>query len=134
MKRRHVWGGCSVATMIMPDNIRPKPLPSNHRKYHIPPWLVIAPHAKFLYILRTIHNSTIRNSSALEEVNVGYYLAYQQMNNQEYTYKLYGYDEATDTYPVIFKSLKIFDSLDSFQKFSSEIRQPTEAEGKNPQR
>ena len=35
---------------------------------------------------------------------VGYYLAYQQMNNQEYTYKLYGYDEATDTYPVIFEN------------------------------
>ena len=28
---------------------------------------------------------------------VGYYLAYNVMNNQEYTYKLYGYDEATDT-------------------------------------
>ncbi|GHT59071.1 SusC/RagA family TonB-linked outer membrane protein [Bacteroidia bacterium] len=35
---------------------------------------------------------------------VSYYLAYQQMNNQEYTYKLYGYDEATDTYPVIFEN------------------------------
>lgn len=35
---------------------------------------------------------------------VGYYLAYQQLNNQEYTYKLYGYDEATDTYPVIFEN------------------------------
>lgn len=35
---------------------------------------------------------------------VGYYLAYNVMNNQEYTYKLYGYDEATDTYPVIFEN------------------------------
>lgn len=35
---------------------------------------------------------------------VGYYLAYQNMNNQEYTYKLYGYDEATNTYPVIFEN------------------------------
>lgn len=32
---------------------------------------------------------------------VGYYLAYQNLNNQEYTYKLYRYDEATDTYPVM---------------------------------
>ncbi|GAB6393777.1 MAG: SusC/RagA family TonB-linked outer membrane protein [Bacteroidales bacterium] len=36
---------------------------------------------------------------------VGYYFAYQNMNNQEYTYKLYGYDEATDTYPVIFENM-----------------------------
>jgi len=35
---------------------------------------------------------------------VGYYLAYQNLNNQEYTYKLYGYDEATDTYPVIYEN------------------------------
>lgn len=35
---------------------------------------------------------------------VGYYLAYQNLNNHEYTYKLYGYDEATDTYPVIFEN------------------------------
>jgi TonB-linked SusC/RagA family outer membrane protein len=33
-----------------------------------------------------------------------YYFAYQNMDNQEYTYKLYGYDEATDTYPVIFEN------------------------------
>ncbi|WP_201288627.1 SusC/RagA family TonB-linked outer membrane protein [Sphingobacterium composti] len=33
---------------------------------------------------------------------VGYYLANKWMDNQEFTYKLYGYDEATDTYPVIF--------------------------------
>jgi TonB-linked SusC/RagA family outer membrane protein len=32
----------------------------------------------------------------------GYYLAQQWLDNQEYTYKLYGYDEATDTYPVVF--------------------------------
>jgi TonB-linked SusC/RagA family outer membrane protein len=32
----------------------------------------------------------------------GYYLAQRLMDNQEYTYKLYGYDEATDTYPVVF--------------------------------
>jgi TonB-linked SusC/RagA family outer membrane protein len=32
----------------------------------------------------------------------GYYLAQRWMDNQEYTYKLYGYDEATDTYPVVF--------------------------------
>ncbi len=32
----------------------------------------------------------------------GYYLANRWMDNHEYTYKLYGYDEATDTYPVIF--------------------------------
>lgn len=35
---------------------------------------------------------------------VGYYLAYNVVNNQEYTYKLYGYDEATDTYPVIIEN------------------------------
>ncbi|MDR0698271.1 MAG: TonB-dependent receptor [Tannerella sp.] len=34
-----------------------------------------------------------------------YYFSYQHMNNQEYTYKLYGYDEATDTYPVIFENM-----------------------------
>lgn len=33
---------------------------------------------------------------------MGYYLANRWMDNQEYTYKLYGYDEATDTYPVVF--------------------------------
>jgi TonB-linked SusC/RagA family outer membrane protein len=33
---------------------------------------------------------------------VGYYFATKWMDNQEYTYKLYGYDEETDTYPVIF--------------------------------
>ena len=35
---------------------------------------------------------------------VGYYYASQRMDNQEYTYKLYGYDEDTDTYPVIFEN------------------------------
>ena len=30
----------------------------------------------------------------------GYYLAYEQMNNHEYTWKLYSYDPVTDTYPV----------------------------------
>ncbi|WP_353131209.1 SusC/RagA family TonB-linked outer membrane protein, partial [Parapedobacter pyrenivorans] len=35
---------------------------------------------------------------------VGYYFANQRMDNQEFTYKLYGYDEATDTYPVIFEN------------------------------
>ncbi|KAA6338022.1 TonB-dependent receptor SusC [termite gut metagenome] len=34
----------------------------------------------------------------------GYYFAYQNLNNQEFTYKLWGYDEATDTYPVIFEN------------------------------
>lgn len=34
----------------------------------------------------------------------GYYLANQKLDNQEYTYKLYGYDEATDSYPVIFEN------------------------------
>ncbi len=33
-----------------------------------------------------------------------YYLANQRLDNQEFTYKLYGYDEATDTYPVIFEN------------------------------
>lgn len=33
---------------------------------------------------------------------VGYYLANKWMDNQEFTYKLYDYDEATDTYPVVF--------------------------------
>jgi TonB-linked SusC/RagA family outer membrane protein len=32
----------------------------------------------------------------------GYYFASKWMDNQEYTYKLYDYDEETDTYPVIF--------------------------------
>lgn len=35
---------------------------------------------------------------------VGYYFANRRMDNQEYTYKLYGYDEDTDTYPVIFEN------------------------------
>lgn len=35
---------------------------------------------------------------------LSYYFANQILNNQEYTYKLYGYDEATDTYPVIFEN------------------------------
>lgn len=34
-----------------------------------------------------------------------YYLANQRLDNHEYTYKLYGYDEDTDTYPVIFENL-----------------------------
>ncbi|MDR0422384.1 MAG: TonB-dependent receptor [Proteiniphilum sp.] len=33
-----------------------------------------------------------------------YYLANQRMDNQEYTYKLYKYDEKTDTYPVDFEN------------------------------
>jgi len=33
-----------------------------------------------------------------------YYLANHRLDNQEYTYKLYGYDENTDTYPVIFEN------------------------------
>lgn len=32
----------------------------------------------------------------------GYYLANKWMDNHEYTYKLYDYDEETDTYPVLF--------------------------------
>lgn len=35
---------------------------------------------------------------------VGYYFANQRMDNHEFTYKLYGYDEDTDTYPVIFEN------------------------------
>ena len=34
----------------------------------------------------------------------GYNLSYQNLNNHEFTYKLYGYDEPTDTYPVIFEN------------------------------
>lgn len=33
-----------------------------------------------------------------------YYLANRRLDNQEYTYELYGYDERTDTYPVIFEN------------------------------
>jgi len=33
-----------------------------------------------------------------------YYLANHRLDNQEYTYKLYGYNEETDTYPVIFEN------------------------------
>lgn len=33
---------------------------------------------------------------------VGYFLSNKRMDNQEFTYKLYGYDEETDTYPVVF--------------------------------
>lgn len=33
-----------------------------------------------------------------------YYLANQKLDNQEYTYKLYDYDERTDTYPVMFEN------------------------------
>lgn len=33
---------------------------------------------------------------------VGYYYAHRWMDNQEFTYKLYDYDEETDTYPVVF--------------------------------
>ncbi|SKB49786.1 TonB-linked outer membrane protein, SusC/RagA family [Parapedobacter luteus] len=35
---------------------------------------------------------------------VGYFFENQRLDNHEYTYKLYGYDEATDTYPVIFEN------------------------------
>lgn len=35
---------------------------------------------------------------------VSYYLANQRLDNQEYTYKLYGYDENSDSYPVIFEN------------------------------
>lgn len=35
---------------------------------------------------------------------VGYYYAAQKLDNHEFTYKLYGYDEPTDTYPVIFEN------------------------------
>lgn len=35
---------------------------------------------------------------------VGYYYANQKLDNHEYTYKLYDYDEVTDTYPVIFEN------------------------------
>lgn len=34
----------------------------------------------------------------------GYYLANRKHDNQENTYKLYKYDEATDTYPVMFEN------------------------------
>ena len=37
-------------------------------------------------------------------IDSGYYLANQRLDNHEYTYKLYGYDEDTDTYPVIFEN------------------------------
>ena len=33
-----------------------------------------------------------------------YYYATQQLNNHEFTYKLYGYNEEDDTYPVIFEN------------------------------
>ena len=33
-----------------------------------------------------------------------YYYANRQLDNQEYTYKLYGYDEKSNTYPVIFEN------------------------------
>ena len=33
---------------------------------------------------------------------LGYYFADRRLDNQEYTYKLYSYDAATDTYPVSF--------------------------------
>ncbi len=35
---------------------------------------------------------------------VGYFFENQRLDNHEFTYKLYGYDEATDTYPVIFQN------------------------------
>jgi TonB-linked SusC/RagA family outer membrane protein len=35
------------------------------------------------------------------EGKFGYYFAHHWLDNQEFTYKLYGYDEATDTYPVV---------------------------------
>lgn len=35
---------------------------------------------------------------------LSYYLANQRLDNQEYTYKLYGYEESTDSYPVIFEN------------------------------
>lgn len=34
----------------------------------------------------------------------GYFLSNRKHDNQEYTYKLYRYDEATDTYPVMFEN------------------------------
>ena len=35
---------------------------------------------------------------------VGYYYANQRLDNHEFTYKLYGYNKDTDTYPVIFEN------------------------------
>lgn len=35
---------------------------------------------------------------------VGYYYANQNLDNQEFTYKLYRYDQASDTYPVMFEN------------------------------
>ncbi|SEL60985.1 SusC/RagA family TonB-linked outer membrane protein [Parapedobacter koreensis] len=35
---------------------------------------------------------------------VGYFFENQRLDNHEFTYKLYNYDEATDTYPVIFEN------------------------------
>lgn len=35
---------------------------------------------------------------------VGYFFENQRLDNHEYTYKLYRYDEATDTYPVMFEN------------------------------
>ena len=35
----------------------------------------------------------------------GYYLAYRWLDNHEYTYDLYRYDEETDTYPYAFRNL-----------------------------
>ncbi len=36
---------------------------------------------------------------------LGYYLAQQWLDNQEYTYTLYDYDPKTDTYPIAFQNL-----------------------------
>lgn len=55
---------------------------------------------------------------------VGYYLANRWMDNQEYTYKLYSYDEKTNTYPVVFSMDNPWRerSIERVEEFTSQFR------------
>ena len=53
-----------------------------------------------------------------------YYFAYNRMDNQEYTYKLYDYDPITDTYPVIMHNTNPWRerSTDSVEEITSNVQ------------
>lgn len=54
-------------------------------------------------VVQLNYNVDYNFSNGLKAKGVfGYYLANKWMDNHEYTFKLYDYDEETDTYPVIF--------------------------------
>ncbi|MDR3141461.1 MAG: TonB-dependent receptor [Tannerellaceae bacterium] len=47
---------------------------------------------------------------------VSYFYSQKYADNQEYTYKLYGYDEAADTYPVVFSMDNPFKNRNVYRK------------------